>query len=120
MRTRAGQSGFTILGFLFVAAVVVTVAMVGFRVLPAYIEWFTVQKVLKATLDSSVQGETLLQFRHDFDLRSAADYIDSVRGSDVELSRQDNKLVASASWTRQLHMVGNASILLEFEAEASK
>jgi hypothetical protein len=37
MRTRAAQSGVSLLGFIFVAAVVLSVAMIGFRVLPAYI-----------------------------------------------------------------------------------
>lgn len=120
MRTRAGQGGITILGFLFVAAVVLSVAMIGFRVLPAYIEYFSVQKILKQALDSAHEGETLQQFRHEFDVRTSADYVESVRGSDVDLFKQGNQLVASASWTRTLPLVGNVSLLLEFQASATK
>ena len=55
-----------------------------------------------------------------FDLKASADYIDSVRGSDVELNKQGNTLVATATWSKTLPLIGNASILLDFQASASK
>ena|SRR5271165_2517874 len=120
MATRSRQSGITILGFLFVAAVVLCVVMIGFRVLPSYIEYFSVVKILKQTLDSAPDGETQAQFRRAFDLRVGADYVESVTGADVELTKQDNALVASAAWTKTLPLVGNVSLLLDFQASASK
>ena len=44
------QRGLSMLGFLFVAAVVVICVMVGFRVMPAYIEYYSVQKALEQAL----------------------------------------------------------------------
>jgi len=120
MSNRQRQRGLSIIGFLFVAAVAVIAVMIGFRMVPAYIEWMTVQKVLGKTLEDSKEGFTLYQFRRDFDLKASADYIDSVRGSDVEVTKEGNNLIATASWTRTLHLVGNVSLLLEFEATAKK
>jgi hypothetical protein len=120
MRSRTEQSGITIIGFIFVAAIVLTVAMIGFRVLPSYIEFFSVEKTLKQTLLGARDGVTLAEFRKDFDLKASADYIDSVRGGDVELQKQGNALVATATWSKTLPLVGNASILLDFQASASK
>src|SRR5438045_9509884 len=93
------QRGLTILGFILVAAVVVIFAMVGFRTLPSYIEYFTVKKVLSRTLEDSKEGFSMSQFRRDFDLKASADYIDSVRGSDIEVIKEGNALVATASWS---------------------
>jgi len=107
-------------GFIFTAIVVVAVVMISFRVMPSYIESFTVQKVLAKTLEDSKQGFSLYQFRRDFDLKASADYIDSVRGSDIEVAKDGNNLVATATWTRTLHLIGNASLLLEFEVTATK
>jgi hypothetical protein len=120
MRARHRQTGLTIIGFLLVAAVVLAIAMIGFRVLPSYIEYFSVEKTLRQTLQNSRDGVTLAEFRRDFDLKASADYIDSVRGSDVDLTREGTELVASASWTNTLHLIGNVSLLLEFEASARK
>ncbi|HEY1458756.1 MAG TPA: DUF4845 domain-containing protein [Casimicrobiaceae bacterium] len=118
--SRRHQRGLTITGFVLVAILAVIVVMVGFRMIPAYIEWYTVQKVMANTLATSKDGFTMYQFRRDFDLKAAADYIDSVRGSDIEVIKEGNQLVATANWTRILHLVGNVSLLLEFEATATK
>ncbi len=120
MSTRKRQRGLSIVGFIIVAALVMLAVMVGFRMVPAYIEWYTVQKVMANTLATAKDNFTLYQFRRDFDLKAAADYIDSVHGADVEVSKEGNQLVATASWTKVLHLVGNVSLLLEFEATATK
>jgi hypothetical protein len=118
--SRRHQRGLTITGFVLVAILAVAAVMVGFRMVPAYIEWYTVQKVMANTLATSKDGFTMYQFRRDFDLKAAADYIDSVRGSDIEVTKEGNQLVATANWSKILHLVGNVSLLLEFEATATK
>ncbi|HXX82396.1 MAG TPA: DUF4845 domain-containing protein [Casimicrobiaceae bacterium] len=120
MSNRQRQGGLSIIGFMFVAAVVVVMVMIGFRMVPAYVEWLTVQKILATTLEESKEGFSLYQFRRDFDRKAGADYIDSVRASDVTVTKEGNDLVATASWTRTLHLIGNVSLLLEFEATAKK
>jgi hypothetical protein len=120
MRNRNRQGGLTMTGFLLTAIVAVAVVMIGFRMVPPYIEYFTVKKIMAKTLDDSKQGFSLYQFRRDFDLKASADYIDSVQGSDIQVTKEGNNLVATASWTRTLHLVGNVSLLLEFEATATK
>jgi hypothetical protein len=120
MDIRQQQRGLTIIGFIFVAALVVAAVMVGFRMVPAYIEAYTVQKVMARTLQEEKEGFALSKFRSDFDLKASADYIDSVRGTDIEITKEGNELIATATWTRTLHLVGNVSLLLEFEVTAKR
>ena len=120
MRSRHRQSGLTIVGFVFVAAVVLSIAMIGFRVLPSYIEYFSVEKTLRQTLMNARDNATINELRRDFDLKASADYIDSVHGRDIELTKEGNEIVLTAAWNSQLHLVGNVSLLLEFEASARK
>jgi Domain of unknown function (DUF4845) len=116
---RRFERGLTLIGFLFVAIVVVAVALIGFRVLPAYVEYFSVQKALQTSLEDAPTGN-IAEVRRAFDRKLSASYIESVRPSDIQVSRQGNSIVATISWQRVLHMVGNASILLEFDATASR
>ena len=120
MRNRQRQGGLTMTGFLITAIVAVAVVMIGFRMVPPYIEYFTVKKVMGRTLEASKEPFSLYQFRRDFDLKASADYIDSVQGSDIQVAKEGNNLVATATWTRTLHLVGNVSLLLEFEATTTK
>lgn len=116
---RRRQRGLTLLGFLFVAAVVVVVALLTFRMLPAYIEYYTIQKALDQALNDS-NDPTLANVRRAMDRRLSADYADAVQGKDVELSRNGNSIVASVAWQIKLPLVYNVSLLLDFEASASR
>ena len=40
------QRGLSMIGFLFVAAVLVMIAMLAMKLVPAYIEFFSVKKIL--------------------------------------------------------------------------
>ena len=120
MQMRTRQRGLSILGFLFVAAVVIVVVMVGFRVMPAYIEYYSVQKALQQSLDDAKDLNSAAEIRNAFQRRADAGYIESVSAKDIEVTKTKNEITASVEWTRKLPMVANASILLEFEATATK
>jgi hypothetical protein len=113
------QRGLSMTGFLFTTIVVIVVALVAFRVVPSYIEFFTVQKALDLTMQEVTQP-TASEIRRSMDRRLSADYVDSVRSSDVLVGREGNSIVATLSWQKVLHMIGNASILLEFEARSTR
>jgi hypothetical protein len=119
MRQQRRQRGLSIIGFLLVSAVVIIFALVGFRVLPAYIEYYSVQKSLEQTL-ADQSNITPQDIRRSLERRISADYVDSVRASDVTVTKEGNQIVARLEWQKILHMVANASILLEFEASATR
>lgn len=121
MGVRHHQHGLTMTGFIFTAIVVVGAVMIGFRTMPSYIEYFTVKKILTQILDSAQSGQlTLPEVRRAFDRRSGADYIESVTPQDIEMQKNGNQVTLSAAWTKTLHLVGNVSLLLDFEASATK
>ena len=107
------------IGFLFTTIVIIIFALVAFRVGPSYIEYFTVQKALDQTM-LDVQTPTAAEIRRSLERRISADYVDSVRASDVTVTKEGNQIVARLEWQKILHMVANASILLEFEASATR
>jgi hypothetical protein len=115
------QSGLTIFGFLVVAAVAVVFAMVGFRVIPSYVEYFSVKKAL----DDAIRGNTAdpnnpTAFRNELARRLETSYVENVKAADVILQRSGGQITAELAWERRLHMWGNMYILLEFEATSSR
>jgi transcriptional regulator CtsR len=106
-------------GFLFTTIVIITFALIAFRVGPSYIEYFTVQKALDQTL-LEVQNPTISEIKRSMDRRLSADYVDSVNAGEVIVGREGNLIVATLSWQKILHMIGNASILLEFEVRSTR
>ena len=120
MHSTRKQSGLSMLWFLFVVAVLLVVTVVGFRVLPAYIEFYSVERALKQALQEVKDLNATSELRRNFQKKADAGYIESVEGRDIEVKKVGNDYVASIAWTRKLHLIANASLLLEFEATATR
>ena len=108
-----------LLGFLFVAAVVLIGALLAFRMVPAYIEWYTVQRALDAAVKDATDP-TLNNIRRSMERKLNADYADAVSARDVEVTRTGNTITASVSWQKKLPLVSNVSLLLDFDATSSR
>jgi hypothetical protein len=119
MHNLSRQRGLSVLGFLFVAAVVLSVALLAFRMIPAYIEYFTIQKALDGALADS-NDLSVASIRRAMDRRLSADYADAISAKDVDVTKTGNTITASVSWEKRLPVVKNVSILLEFDASASR
>jgi hypothetical protein len=120
MHYRANERGLTIIGFLLVAAVGAIFIAVGARMVPAYIEYYSVQKSIEKSLADAKDPTSLVDVRKAFTKYLQTDYIDSVNASDVDVQKSGNEVTASVAWTRKLHLVGNVSLYLEFEASATR
>ena len=118
---RKSQAGLTILGFLLVAAVVVIFAMVGFRVVPSYVEYLSVKRALEDTMrGSGADPNNPAPFRRELERRLQTGYVENVKAADAIITRSGSQVTAEIAWDRRLHMFGNASILLEFETSATR
>ena len=107
------------IGFIFVTAVVLIVALLAFRTIPAYIEWYTIQKALTEAMADS-NDPTLANIRRAMDRKLSADYADAVSPKDIEIRREGSQIIAYVAWEKRLPLVYNASLLLEFDAQASR
>jgi hypothetical protein len=120
MESARRQSGLSMLWFMFVLVVMLVVAVVGFRVLPAYIEYFSVEKALNEALKDVQNPQNSNDVRNRFQRKADAGYIESVGGRNIEMERVGNEYIATVDWTRKLPLVGNASLLLEFHVQAKR
>jgi hypothetical protein len=120
MRAPTRQTGLSMIGFLFVAAVLIVVAIVGLRVTPAYIEYFSVKKALESSLREAKDVASTAEIRRSFGRARDAGYITSVAPNDIEVTKDGNTVYASARWDSKLHLVSNVFLLIEFEAVASR
>jgi Tfp pilus assembly protein PilE len=120
MSKRPRQQGLTIVGFVLVAAVVAVFVVVGARMVPAYIEYNSVKKSIEKSLNDVRDPGSTMEVRRAFEKYLATDYIDSVRASDLEITKEGTQTTASVAWTRILPLAGNVSLYLEFEAKATR
>jgi hypothetical protein len=112
------EDGLTLLGLVLVLGVVAFFALIGFRLLPAYLEYFTVKRIITDLAQNpDLKGASAKDVQLAFDRRATAEYLSAVKGTDLQVSKGAHGISISASWEQKLPIVSNISALVEFEIE---
>jgi hypothetical protein len=114
------QRGMSFSGFIFAAFLLVICAIFGFRLIPAYIQDATINSTFnEISRDPNMQNATPHDIMDSFDRHSAVDDITAIKSSDIVISSDGGRPVLSASYTVKIPVVGNISLLLEFNPSSA-
>ena len=117
MRDR--QQGITLMGLIIGAFVLVFAALLAMKLLPPYLEYFSVKKALTGIgLETRVRSATVTDVRRAFENRSAIDNISSVHPSTLEISKQGNDLLITASYRKEVPLFANIGVYIDFTASS--
>jgi hypothetical protein len=117
MRNR--QQGITLMGLIAGAVVLIFVALLGMKLVPAYLEYAAVKKAVAGIAgDTRGRGASVADLRRAFENRSSIDDISSVKSSDLEISKEGNEYVVSAAWRREIPLFANLGIYIDFAASS--
>lgn len=111
------QQGLSLIGLIFVGGVLVFLAILGMKVLPSYVEFFTIQKHVKE-LGHSGAGMSAKDIQNNFDKRASIDDITSIQGRDLEVTKSGESVEISASYEKRVPLFANVSLLFAFEANS--
>ena len=109
------QTGMSFLGLIIVIGIVICFAVVGMKVLPAYIEFMNVKNAIKkAAISADTSDKKAVA--EAFGKSAAVDNITVVTGKDLVV----NGGVISIDYQVIIPLVANASVLLDFSATSAK
>ena len=112
------QRGLTLTGLIITAMVVAFFALVGFKLLPSYIEYLTIERILKDLAHSpELRGGTIKDVIGAFDRRAVIDNITSIRGNDLEITKLGDGYEIRATWATRVSLFGNVNACLDFDAK---
>jgi hypothetical protein len=113
------QQGLTMFGFLFVAVVLVMLAVLAMKLVPAYVEYFSVKKMLVSMgQDPELKSRSNAQIRGDFSKKLGVGYVTVVGADDLQIDRSSGTPVLSANYEFRTKLVGNVSLVIDFEASS--
>jgi len=112
------ERGLTLLGLIFLLALAVVVALIAFRVVPTYIDYYTLRNSLENILANGTD-QTNDELRSTFEKRMDVNYMPDITGRDLDISRDDGMLTLSVPIDRKQHLVGGVSISIDLVATAS-
>lgn len=121
MKTSAKQYGFTFGGFIMLMFVLVFVAILGMKLIPAYMENATIQKAFNVIVkDPEMRNAPVRNIKESFQKRAISiDNVMAITADDVVISSDGKSLSLSASYSKTIPLAGNISLLLEFNPSAS-
>lgn len=109
------QRGLTLSGLMLWGILIVVLVMLGLKVGPAYMEYYTIQKTFKTIVsEPGMRNAQRSEIERAFASRAAIDNIHSVAPTDIEVSKDGGNLVLSASYSARIPLFGNASACLDF------
>lgn len=115
MTFRKRQQGLGFAGVIFLLIGIVFVAIIGMKLVPAYIEYFTIKKAITGmTQSGELRGASVADVRKAFDRRTAIDDITAVTPADLEITKDGNDVVISFAYEKRIKLFYNISVLIDF------
>jgi hypothetical protein len=115
------QRGMGLLALILWALVSVFVFMVALKILPVYKENMAIKKTLSAMAsDSILQNGEKWEIRKSFNERADIDDISSVNGGDLEIDKEDGRIVLGIAYSVKTPLFANISLYIDFNESSGK
>ncbi len=115
-KRRNAQRGISFLGLLVLGVVLALLAIVGARVVPTATEYMGIQKAVKK---AAAEGDTVQAVRASFDRTASVDYISTITGKDLDITKQGDKVVVSFAYDKEIPLAGPAYLLIKYRGSSS-
>lgn len=114
---RRSQSGISLVGLIFWAVVISSVALVLMRVAPAVGEYRTILSMVnKAAKDG---GTTVPEIRASFDRFKQIEYgVDSITSRDLDITKENEQVVIKFAYDKEIELVPPVFLLIKFEGRS--
>lgn len=119
MHQRLGhrQRGVSLSGLLLWGFILVVVATFGMKMIPAYIEQNTIQKIFKAIVsDTKMENASAREIRLSFSKRAGIDNVKAIRAKNIDIKKNKGKLILTSDYSVKIPMVSNISVVIDFHA----
>ncbi|MBV8504032.1 MAG: DUF4845 domain-containing protein [Paucibacter sp.] len=112
------QRGVSLFGLLFWAILLAFVGVVAAKTFPTVLEYVTIKRVIhKIALDNP---GTVPAVRAEFEKARQVEYsISSIASEDLVVTKENDKLVISFAYDRQIELFGPVFLLIKYEGNSN-
>ncbi len=116
----AKQRGLSFVLFLLWAVIAVLVSIGGMKLIPAYMQYEQVKNMFIAIandpdLKKGSRGDILMAFTK----RASVDNITAINAEDIDIIKDNERLILSASYVYKVPLLGNVSLCLDFSPSSA-
>ena len=114
------QSGVSLIGVMIGGAVLAALLLVGLKLIPVISEYMGVKRSMAAVVGgANPQTATVAELRSAFTKRAMVDDVTTITASDVDITKEDGRIVMSIEYSRKVKLFGNVSLLIDFGASTA-
>ena len=107
----ARQRGISIVGLIFIVAVLGFLAIVALRVAPTFVEYRAIQSAVKK---AKAVANTPVEIQKAFDRSAAIDDITTLTGKDLDIAKVDDDLLVTFAYTKKVPLFGPVSLSIDY------
>lgn len=113
------QTGVSLSGLIMVLVVLAFVALLGFKIGPAYAEFLTAKKVIKS-IAAENRGGTVQSIRKAWNTKTMIDDIKVITGDDLEITKDGSDIVISFAYKKEVPLFANIGVYVDFAANSKE
>ncbi len=114
------QHGLSLINVILGLALVGFLGIMAAKMMPAYLEYASVRKILAGMEQAGELKGSVRDIRFGYEKRNAIEDIKSVRGDDLEISKESGETVVTANWSVKVPLVSNIAACLDFYVSTAK
>lgn len=106
------QAGISLIGLIFVLAILGFLGITAAKVLPTFSEYSSIKA---ATVKAKTAGGSVAEMQRAFDKDAMVNDITAIKGSDLIISKEGENTEISFAYEKKIPLFGNVSLLIEYE-----
>jgi hypothetical protein len=115
------QKGVSMVGLLSILVILFVVALLGLKLAPAYIEYLQIKKAVAGIVESGeARKGSVADVRRAFERRAQVDEIQSVKGEDLEITKDGGEIVVNFAYPKKVPLFSNVSVVFDFSGSSKK
>jgi len=109
--TRKRQRGLGLIALIFVGLIIVALLIMGAKLVPAMTEYLAIEKAVNRIRQDA---DTVPELRRAFDRYAQIDDVKSIKGKDLDITKEADKIVISYAYSYQIPLTDNVRLVIDF------
>ena len=111
------QRGISLLGLLFWGALIAFAVIIGAKVSPTVMEYYTIQRTVNKIASGSPASVAAAKL--EFDRIKSVEYSIGINSADLQITKENDKVKIYFAYDREVHLGGPAYLLLKYEGQSN-
>jgi Domain of unknown function (DUF4845) len=115
------QRGVSLGGLVIVLFLLIVGAMLGFKLFTPYSQYFTIQRIFQQVAAiPEVKSGNRKDAMNAWARYAIVENINTIGGDDIEVTKEGNNVILSASYSVKVPLFHNISLLIDFNPTSAK